>query len=164
MDPARIGMLGLSMGGMEALLLSALDERVKTVVSVAGQLSWPEIFAAGNWKQVFPGLALRHELVRNGVNGEQALAAFTSEYPELTVIDAVKVGPMIAPRPLLLMIGGEDPLIPQAAAQRTFEAARSVYRSYNQENNLELRVVASAGHSFPPEMRIKARAWFERWL
>jgi pimeloyl-ACP methyl ester carboxylesterase len=163
-DPARIGMLGLSMGGMEALLVAALDERVRVVVSVAGQLSWPEIFAAGAWKGVFPGLRLRHELVRSGVNGKQAFAAFRSEYPELTTIDAAKVGPMIAPRPLLLMIGEEDPLIPQAAAQRTFEAARRVYRRHNQVNNLELRVVASVGHSFPPGMQSEALEWFGRWL
>ena len=163
-DPARIGMLGLSMGGMEALLVAALDDRVKVVVSVAGQLSWPEIFVAGTWKQVFPGLALRNELVRSEVDGEQAIAAFRSKYPELATMNAAKVAPMIAPRPLLLMIGEEDPLIPLAAAQHTLEAARVEYRRLDRESQVELRVEPSVGHSFPPEMRIDALEWFGRWL
>lgn len=163
-DADRIGMLGLSMGGMEALLVAALDDRVKVVVSVAGQLSWQEIFAAGTWKQVFPGLALRHELVRSGVDGEQAFAAFKSKYPELTTMDAAMVAPMIAPRPLLLMIGQEDPLIPLAAAQRTLEAARVEYRRHNRDSHVELRVEPSAGHSFPPDMRFDALEWFGKWL
>ena len=37
-DSDRIGMMGLSMGGLEALLLAAVDQRVDCVVSVAGQL------------------------------------------------------------------------------------------------------------------------------
>ena len=39
-DSDRIGMMGLSMGGLEALLLAAVDQRVDCVVSVAGQPSW----------------------------------------------------------------------------------------------------------------------------
>ena len=163
-DAARIGMLGLSMGGMEALLVAALDDRVDVVVSVAGQLSWQEIFAAGTWTQVFPGLALRHELVRSGADGEQAFAAFTARYPELTTLDAAMVAPMIAPRPLLLMIGEDDPLIPLAAAQHTLEAAREEYRRRDRESNVELRVEPSVGHSFPHDMRIDALEWFARWL
>ena len=51
----RMGMLGLSMGGMEALFMGALDPRVKVVVSVAGQLTWEEIFRGNAWKKIFGG-------------------------------------------------------------------------------------------------------------
>ena len=43
-DASRLGMVGLSMGGMEALLLAAVDERLSCVVSVGGQLSWEDVF------------------------------------------------------------------------------------------------------------------------
>ena len=68
-DASRIGMLGLSMGGMEVLLLGALDERVDVMVSIAGHLAWDEIFSSGSWKTIFGGLELRHKLVRLGVDG-----------------------------------------------------------------------------------------------
>jgi len=161
-DPERIGMLGLSMGGMEGLLLAALDARVQVVVSVAGQLSWDEIFRGGYWEWIFRGLELRHELVRSGVSGSRALRAFREAYPGMDRVDAPVVVPLIAPRPLLLMVGEEDPFIPPAAARRTFQAGRAAYQA--QGDRLELWVVSGAGHSFPPQMQERALEWFVRWL
>ena len=160
----RMGMLGLSMGGMEALLVAAMDDRVRTVVSVAGQLCWTDIFAAGTWKKIFAGLDLRHELVRTGTEGSQALAAFNTNYPELAMVDAASVAPLLAPRPLLLMVGAEDPLIPVAAAKRTYESALSAYEGMGREKRVELWVAENAGHGFPLVMHRKALDWFTRWL
>ena len=86
-DPARIGMLGLSMGGMEALLLAALDPRIGVVVSVAGQLSWQDIFAGESWKRIFAGMEMTGPLARAGVSGREARRVFMERFPPMAIID-----------------------------------------------------------------------------
>jgi dienelactone hydrolase len=163
-DASRLGMLGLSMGGMEALLLAALDERLNAVVSVAGQLSWGPIFAGTGWQRIFQGLELRHELVRSGASGERARRAFMGAYPGLEQLDVAKLTPRIAPRPLLLLVGQDDPYVPPQAAQSAYEAAQSAYAAQGHQERLALWVVPAIAHSFPPSMQERALQWFERWL
>lgn len=163
-DAERIGMLGLSMGGMEALLLGALDDRVDAVVSIAGHLAWEEIFAAGAWKTIFRGMGLRHRLVRLGADAREARAAFRREFPDLDIVDAAKVAPLLASKPLLLVVGEEDPYIPTSAARQTYRAAAVPYAAKGAAERLELWVVAGAGHSFTRAMQQRALDWFVHWL
>ncbi len=163
-DATRIGMLGLSMGGMEALLMGALDERVDVMVSIAGHLAWDEIFASGSWKNIFGGLELRHRLVRLGVDGRVAHEEFRREFPAFDIVDAAQVAPLLVGKPLLLVVGDEDPYVPLAAARRTFRAAQPAYAQEGAAERLELWEVVGAGHSFTRQMQERALAWFERWL
>jgi pimeloyl-ACP methyl ester carboxylesterase len=160
----RIGMLGMSLGGVEALLLAAMDTRVKVVVSVAGQLVWEEIFRGEGWKSVFHGLPLRNQLVEAGASGEEALQAFRRTYPDWNLVDAGKVAPRICPRPLLLLVGEEDPLVAPAAGERTFNSALPYYADLGKEELLQIWVVPKTAHRFPPVMQTRAIDWFKRWL
>ena len=87
-DKDRIGMTGLSGGGWQTVLLSALDERVKAAVPVAGHsslVSRIEDFGpgdVGDWEQ----------------KGTDLLSEF--EYTHLTAL--------VAPRPLLQIHNAED--------------------------------------------------------
>ena len=163
-DPERIGILGLSMGGAEALLLGAIDERIDVVVSVAGHLAWKEIFSAEAWKVIFRGLGLRHRLVRLGAEADEAHRAFQEQYPSLGLVDATKVAPMLAGKPLLLVVGSEDPYMPTEASRSTFKAALVAYTELGMEDHLEFWEVPGVRHSFGYSMQERALAWFERWL
>lgn len=163
-EVSRIGMLGLSMGGMEAILLAALDTRIRVVVSVAGQLTWNEIFAEGRWPLVFRGLALCEELVQSGATHDRAREVFLRAYPGLAQVDAAVVVARLAPRPLLLLIGAEDPIVPLAAAQQVFQAAGRAFGKFGQEERLKLWVEPGVGHSFTLAMQQQALDWFRRWL
>jgi pimeloyl-ACP methyl ester carboxylesterase len=163
-DVDRLGMVGLSMGGMEALLMGALDDRVDAVVSIAGQLDWQEIFAAGSWKTIFRGLDLRHRLVRLEASAEDARAAFEQKYPGLAIVDATIVAPLLHGKPLLLVVGENDPYIPLAAARNTYLSAEPVYKLQDVADHLELWEVPAVGHSFTRAMQERALAWFIHWL
>jgi dipeptidyl aminopeptidase/acylaminoacyl peptidase len=160
----RVGMLGLSMGGMEALLISALDPRVGVVVSVAGQLSWEEIFASGSWRVVFPGLPLARELRRSAASNAAALEAFRSRYPGLETIDASRISQLLAPRPLLLMTGAEDPFVPPPSTRRTYEEAVPFYESAGAADRIALWIEPDTGHAFSKPMEERSLQWFARWL
>ena len=161
-DMSRVGMLGLSMGGMESLLLAAVDERVGCVVSVSGQLSWQDVFNTDSWQLIFTGLPLTKRLRRENAAAATVHEAFLEQMPELSVLDAPVVAAMLAPRPLLLMTGQRDPYVTPAAARRTHAAARKSYQITPEK--LQLWIADDVGHAFSPQMQDRALLWFRRWL
>jgi dienelactone hydrolase len=161
-DMTRVGMLGLSMGGMESLLLAAVDERVGVVVSVSGQLSWQDVFRTDSWKLIFTGLPLTRKLRAENASGDVVLDAFLAQMPELSVLDAPVIAASLSPRPLLLMTGERDPYITPAAARRTHAAA---VESYHQTpERLQLWIAGGVGHAFSASMQRRALDWFRLWL
>ncbi|MEZ5186944.1 MAG: alpha/beta fold hydrolase [Candidatus Nanopelagicales bacterium] len=101
-DPARIGALGMSMGGEEVLGAAASDLRIRATVAegatnrVAGDFDWlPEQYGwRGRVQQLLdvPRFAL--------------VDLFTAQPPPLTLREAVAA---IAPRPVLLIAAGAVP-------------------------------------------------------
>ncbi len=165
-DGDRIGVLGLSMGGMEALWLAALDERVDVVVSVAGHLAWDQVFESGAWKHIFHGYALRNELVQKGVEGKEARLAFFREQPNLEAVEALRIVDRLVPRPLLLMVGDRDPFIPLIVSESLYERAHALYtqEGYTADGRVELFISEGNGHSFNKSMQRIAINWFSEWL
>ena len=163
-DGRRLGMLGLSMGGMEVLMLGAVDERLSVAVSVGGQVSWGPVFDTGAWRALFGGLDLTRDLIADGVTPRDALEAFRREMPEIDILDASRLAPLMAPRPLLLMTGSDDPYVGEAAARRTYEAALPAYEDRDGAASLELWLEPGAGHGFTHAMEERAVAWLHRWL
>jgi len=160
----RIGMLGLSLGGMEALWLGAVDRRVKVVVSAAGHLSWAEVFGGEAWRLIFAELPLGRRLLGAGASGEEAWGAFCRAYPQLPELDAGRVAAGLAPRPLLLMTGAQDPFTPPAATRRVFEEASPAFAASGGASRLEMWVEPEIGHGFSYPMQDRALEWFQRWL
>ena len=157
---SRVGMLGLSMGGMESLLLAAVDERVGCVVSVSGQLSWHDVFETNSWKLIFTGLPLTDRLRTE--RATDVYDAFLRQMPELAILDSPRIAASLAPRPLLIMTGEQDPYITPAATRRTYDASLS---SYSQTPaRLKMWIAPNVGHAFSTPMQLRALAWFKRWL
>jgi len=134
----RIGCLGHSLGGQEALFMSAMDRRVAVGVSSCGFSSYRAIFGAAinhNFAAYVPGLACDGDL-------ERVLA-------------------LAAPRPFLVLAGREDPIFPLAGVRATVRGARCAYEQAR--DRLRLRVFPG-GHAFSTPMREAASAWLDRWL
>lgn len=163
-DGTRIGMLGLSMGGMEALWLAALDQRVRVVVSAAGHLAWQEVFGGEAWRLIFAELPLGRHLIGEGVPGGEAWQAFCRQYPDLPALDAGLVAACLAPRPLLLLTGAEDPFTPPAATDSVYRAAAAEYARTGGTEALAMWVEPKGGHGFSRAMQDRALAWFRQWL
>lgn len=163
-DSQRLGMVGLSTGGLEALILGALDPRLKVVVSVSGQLAWPEVFATDAWKHLFAGLPIADHLIASNVPGDSALAILSGHMPGLPAIDASRIAPLLAPRPMLLMTGATDPLVPAASAAATAAAAQAAYDRAGAAERLSVFVEPGRGHAFSRQMQARALEWCERWL
>jgi dienelactone hydrolase len=137
-DGSRIGCLGHSLGGQEALFLSALDRRIAVGVSSCGFSSYRAIFGAAvnhNFAAYVPGLA-------SGGDLDRVLA-------------------LAAPRPFLALAGREDPIFPVAGVRATVRGARRAYEQAR--DRLRLRVFPG-GHCFSAPMRENAYVWLDHWL
>ena len=142
-DPERIGVTGMSMGGTRANWLAALDERVKATVSVAcltrmqdfiktGDIKWHAFF---NW---VPGM----------------LARFDTE----TVVS------LIAPRPYMQLMGDEDIGSPIEGVRYIQGKMEEVYALYDASDNLEFHYYEGVEHDYLPEQFHLMLDYFDKHL
>ena len=123
-DPGRLGVAGLSFGGTMALFLAACDQRVAAAV-VSGYLS--------SW-------AASHAIAFN-MCGSQVLPGVIGR------LEHLDIAALIAPRPLLVETGTEDPIFPAGVARQTVAQLRVVYGSLGVEDRL-YHDVFSGGHQW----------------
>lgn len=129
-DPERIGVTGMSMGGTRANWLAALDERVKATVSVACLTRMQDFIKTGNikWHAFF-----------NWVPG--MLAKFDTE----TVVS------LIAPRPYMQLMGDQDIGSPVEGVRYIQEKMEEVYALYGASDDLEFHYYEGLDHDYLPE-------------
>ena len=129
-DPERIGITGMSMGGTRANWLAALDERVKVTVSVACLTRMQDFIRTGNikWHAFF-----------NWVPG--MLARFDTE----------QVVSLIAPRNYVQLMGTEDIGSPLSGVQYIQDKMEQVYALYDASDKLEFHYYEGLDHDYLPE-------------
>ena len=155
----NIGILGISLGSMEALWLAALDDRIDAVVSISGHLVWPYVFQSGNWQRIFSGLSFSRNLVKNGVTNEEAMKLFYEKYHEIEIVDASNVIEMRKPFHLYVMAGKGDPFNSEKSAKVLYNSA---LRSFdNTPYCIDSKIYDGAGHNVVKEMQQDALKWFK---
>ncbi|WP_135555643.1 dienelactone hydrolase family protein [Paenibacillus cymbidii] len=117
-DALRIGAMGISGGGLVVTFAAALDERVRAAV-VSGYIN---TFASS--------ILAMHHCIDNYVPGLQRHA----ELPDIACL--------IAPRPLLVEAGTEDPIFPIDATLAALDQLASAYALLGAEEKLERDVFA----------------------
>ncbi len=169
-DVGKIGITGLSLGGMVSWLLAVIDERVYAPVPLCGvqsfayaiennqfherAMSIPEVFRA-----VSPGGFL------SNLTPELVARVWHSILPGLLQhYDAAMSLGCIAPRPLLVVTGSLDGRNPVQGVREAVDAARVVYEEQGVGGCLELYAQDDAGHELTLSMRDEIDRWFDRWL
>ena len=135
-DRKRIGCLGHSLGGKQALYAAAFDERIKAVVSSEGGIG----LKMSNWDAVWYLGPTIHE-------------------PDFK-LENHQVLALVAPRAFLLLAGdsadGEH-------SGEFIEAAKPVYELFKASENL-LWLNHHGGHRYTPEARATAEDFLDRHL
>ncbi len=142
-DPRRIGVTGLSGGGWQTIVLSALDERVAAAIPVAG----------------YSALAARIERPQDTGDIEQNATDL------LTVADYSHLTAMRAPRPTLLIYNAEDDCCFRAPLVKPdiFDRVRPFFRLYGTEDNLAWHENTDpSDHNYQRDNRIQAYRFFAR--
>jgi dienelactone hydrolase len=149
-DPNRIGSIGHSLGGHNALFHAVFDPRVKAVVSSCGFTSLRR-YDSGNlraWSrpEYMPRIEERY---RN--DAARLPFGFTD------------VLALIAPRPVLVLAARQDGIFDFAGVRDCVAGAWTVYRLLGAEDRLST-LYFDGLHHFPEPVRRIAYQWLERQL
>lgn len=140
-DPNRIGVTGRSGGGAYSWFLSAVDERVKVAVPVAGITD------------------LENHVVDGAIEGHCDCMFMVNTYGW----DFPLLAALVAPRPLLLSNSDKDRIFPLDGVLRLHARLRHIYELYGAKDRLGL-LITEGPHSDTQDLQVPAFRWMNRWL
>jgi dienelactone hydrolase len=168
-DASRIGLMGISKGGMETYLAAAVDPRISAAVPIRGVQSFGWGLDHGAWDSrawTFRGAV--DEAARE--EGVGAGAAFVRRFYDRIApgiyaeFDGPAMLPLIAPRALLVVTGDSDPRTPMAGVRLSARAAQRAFGERGAPERFQLHVMVDTGHEDTPEIPSLVVDWFVRWL
>ncbi len=136
----HLGVIGHSLGGLEALWLTWYDARIIAAVSSCG-------------------FGLLRTIVRDRIN--HGYATYVPGMLEVGDLDELVMA--VAPRAFLLTAGETDPLFPIDGVRSLVERARHRYTLEGVPERFQA-ILFSSGHSFPDEVKGAAYGFLDRWL
>ena len=166
----RIGMMGISMGGIETWMAASVDTRIKVAVPAISVQSFQWSLDNERWQGRARTIWGAHEqaakdLGDTGVNRENVKALWNKLLPGImNEFDCPSMIRLFAPRPLLLLNTEKDMNCPLAGAQLAFDAATKAYRSKNSLGKLKIDVEPNEPHRFTPKHIEMTIDWFRKWL
>ncbi len=169
-DPERLGMIGFSMGGIEAWLVAAVDRRIKVTVPAIAVQSFRWSLENDQWQGRAATIRPAHEAAAKDlgeakVNQKVCRALWNKVIPGvLDQFDCPSMLRLFADRPLLILNGENDRNCPLEGAKLAFAAAEEAYQAAGASDRLRIMVAKGVGHSVTNEQRQAALAWFEKWL
>jgi dienelactone hydrolase len=149
-DPRRVGCIGHSLGGHNAMFTAAFDTRIKALVSNCGFTSFPKYYGGQleGWTsdRYMPRIATTYELK-----------------PEKVPFDFPEVVAAFAPRAFLASAPIHDDNFEVSGVRDCMAAATPVYELLGAKDRLAANY-PDCRHDFPPEVRKIAYDWLDRWL
>ncbi|KUP23409.1 alpha/beta fold hydrolase [Paenibacillus sp. DMB5] len=141
-DAERIGTIGMSMGGLMAWWLAALDERVKVTVDICGQV---------DAQTLIDKRGLDHHGFYSYVPG--LLKHYTT----------LEIQQRIVPRPRMSLNGRSDRMCPAEGVRLLDEGLSAAYEAAGKPENWR-NVTATGGHMETLEMRVAWQAFLAEHL
>ena len=169
-DATRIGLTGISKGGIEAYLTAAADPRVAAAVPYIGVQSFKWALDNGQWKARIA--TIQQAFNESAASAGQSIdsADFVRQFYARVVpgIDGQFDGPqmltLIAPRPLLVINGDSDANTPIAGVRLAVRTAQPAYAAAGASDRIKLIVQEDTPHRVNPESVDAGIAWFVQWL
>ncbi len=140
-DPKRIGYIGASMGGILGAIFAGVDTRVQAPILLV---------AGGDWKILMEksSLSLWKDLMQK--NPEQANEALRI----MDVVDPINWVGRISPRPVLMINGDADKVVPVESNKALHESAREP----------KTVVWYKGDHVPPPDQMLTVLSTIQNWL
>lgn len=145
-DARRVAAVGFSMGAYRAWQTAALTDDIAAAASVCWMTGLKETMVPGN----------------NTLRGQSSYYMLHPGLPRF--LDFPDVASIAAPRPMLFLDGGLDPLFPADGVRVAYDKLRAVWRSRHAEERLRLRTWPDLGHVFVDRMQDEVFAWLDAVL
>lgn len=149
-DATRIGVIGHGLGGFNALLLAAFDDRVQACVASCGFTRFATDKHAGRWP-CRDNLVLVPEIANHVKSGKFAF-------------DWEHILALAAPTPVQVITSISKALLDNPkSCQKAVNQAAKIYKLLGAQGALD-HFTHHDGHIIAPETFEVATEWFERWL
>jgi dienelactone hydrolase len=169
-DGKRVGMLGISMGGIQTWLAASVDDRVAVAAPLIGVQSFRWSLENDRWQGRARTIQAAHDaaakdLGEPAVNQRVCRELWGKVVPGITSdFDCPNLIRLFAPRPLFVANGADDPNCPVEGARLAVAAARDAYTNAGAADKFDARVADGVAHQVTPEHRAAAVAFCVRWL
>nr|KYP65176.1 Putative esterase yitV [Cajanus cajan] len=143
-DSARIGITGISLGGMDAWFAAVADTRYAVVVPLIGVQGFRWAIDNDKWQGRVDSIkplfeVARDDLGKGAIDKEVVKKVWDRIAPGLaSQFDSPYSIPTIAPRPLLILNGAEDPRCPLGGLKIPRAKARQAYGKFNCLDNFKV--------------------------
>jgi len=149
-DAKRIGVIGHSLGGHNAMFTAAFDDRIAAIVSNCGFTNFRRYYS-GNPKgwasdRYMPLIATKYDLEPNKIP-----------------FDFTDVVTAFAPRPFLASSPLHDDNFDVIGVREVISAVKPIYEKLGAGEKLQANYPDCA-HDFPPEVRKVAYEFLDKWL
>ncbi|QDU37890.1 Alpha/beta hydrolase family protein [Maioricimonas rarisocia] len=146
----KIGTIGHSLGGHNAIFLGVFDERVQAIVSSCGWTPFHDYYGGkiAGWTsdRYMPSLKTDYDLD-----------------PDRVPFDFYELVAALAPRPFFSNSPLHDSNFDYRGVEKAIPKARRVYELYDAANNLRV-VYPNAQHDFPPAVRFESYRFLDEHL
>ncbi|OQP40104.1 catalytic [Niastella yeongjuensis] len=169
-QPKRIGMTGISMGGIETWMAASVDKRIKVAVPMIGVQSFKWSLENNKWQGRVGTIKGAHlqaakDLGDSAINQQNILQLWNKVVPGITgEFDCPSMIRLFAPRPLLILNSELDQNCPLPGAKIAFSAAAATYESAHATDKLKIYVAPNTPHKVTPEHEQMMFEWFGKWL
>jgi hypothetical protein len=166
----RIGMGGISMGGMETWMAASVDTRIRCAVLGISVQSFKWSLENNQWQGRAGTIGNAHkkaarDLGDSTVNQRNVKAVWDKILPGITgEFDCPSMIRLLAPRPVLILSKDKDGNNPYPGAQIGFKEAEAAYKADHASNNLNIVIQPDLGHVFNDEDTWLSIEFFKKWL
>lgn len=169
-DPARIGMIGFSKGGMELYLAAAVDSRIAVSVPCIGVQSFRWALDNDAWHSRVGTFQAAVDAAARDEGAARVDAAFLRRFYDRVVpgiysdFDGPRMLPLIAPRPLLVINGDSDARTPMPGLKECTGAAERAYAAAGARDRYRVLIQPNTAHKVNPDSLTAAMDWFAKWI
>jgi hypothetical protein len=167
---SRIGMTGISMGGIETWLAASVDKRIKVMVPDIAVQSFKWSLDNGKWQGRVGTIQAAHQqaardLGDTAINARNIQELWDKIVPGITgKFDCPSMLRLCAPRPLLILNTEKDPNNPLPGAKIAYQSALEAYKAQNAGDKIKMDIAPNAGHAVIPAQMDMLLDWFSKWL
>lgn len=167
---SRIGMGGISMGGIETWMAASVDKRIKAVVLDIAVQSFRWSLRNNNWQGRANTIKAAHlqaakDMGDTAMNEKNVQALWNKLLPGITEeFDCPSMIRLLAPRPLLILSTEKDPNCPLPGAKIAYAAAAEAYGAKGAADKLKMDITPHLAHRTTPEHEKMTLDWFSKWL
>ncbi len=169
-DPARIGVIGISKGGIETYFAAAADERIAVAVPCIGVQNFRWALDHNDWQGRIGTVRSAFDTISKEAGVTKPDSAFVKKFYARVVpgiageFDGPEMLALIAPRPLLVINSDSDKHTPLPGVIECTNAAQKIYAADHAADHFAVIIQENTAHAVKPESERAAIEWFVKWL